>query len=112
MNMLLSTVTVRSVSSGTAERQLLEQAFPARRMEPARADIFQHAGYLGRDHRRRDRVASRRPGTFSVSISATYWRVSAFSGSVEMRMKSSRVSACSSTRIGKRPWNSGIEMEA
>src|SRR5258708_1888583 len=46
--------------------------------------------------------------TPSVSSSATYCRVSEDFGSVRMRTKSSMVSDCSSTRMGKRPCNSGI----
>ncbi len=45
--------------------------------------------------------------TPSVPISAVYWRISEFSGSRRMRPKSSRVSAFSSTRIGRRPCSSG-----
>ncbi len=45
--------------------------------------------------------------TDSVASNAVYCFVSAFSGSVRMRMKSAFVRASSSTRIGKRPWNSG-----
>src|SRR3546814_9975327 len=44
--------------------------------------------------------------TSSVSSSALYWRIRLFSGSVRMRLKSSRVSALSSTRIGRRPCSS------
>src|SRR6516162_2909268 len=39
--------------------------------------------------------------------SATYCLISEASGSVRMRRMSSRVSACSSTRIGRRPCSSG-----
>ena len=46
--------------------------------------------------------------TFSVASSAVYCLVSAFSGSVRMRTKSSSVSDSSSTRIGNRPCSSGI----
>ena len=45
--------------------------------------------------------------TCSVASSATYCLIRLASGSVRMRLKSSRVSACSSTRIGNRPCNSG-----
>ena len=47
----------------------------------------------------------------SAAHSAAYCLVSAFSGSVMMRTKSSSVSGCSSTRIGKRPCSSGIRSE-
>ncbi len=43
----------------------------------------------------------------SVAISATYCLMRLASGSVRMRRKSSRVSAFSSTRIGRRPCSSG-----
>ena len=46
--------------------------------------------------------------TPSVSSSAEYCLVSDDFGSVRMRTKSSTVSDCSSTRIGKRPCSSGI----
>ena len=48
---------------------------------------------------------------FSVSSKATYWRISAFLGSVRMRTKSFLSSELSSTRIGNRPWNSGIRSD-
>ncbi len=44
----------------------------------------------------------------SVSSRAVYCLTSAFFGSLRMRMKSSRESDFSSTRIGKRPCSSGI----
>src|SRR6266516_3697668 len=47
--------------------------------------------------------------TPSVSRSATYCLMSAFFGSVKMRMKSSSLRDCSSTRMGRRPWSSGIK---
>ena len=37
-----------------------------------------------------------------------YCLMSALSGSVRMRTKSARERGSSSTRIGKRPWSSGI----
>ena len=46
--------------------------------------------------------------TPSVLNSATYWRASAFFGSVRMRTKSASVSEVSATRTGKRPCSSGI----
>ena len=46
--------------------------------------------------------------TPSVESSAVYCLTSALFGSVRMRTKSSRPSASSSTRIGKRPCSSGI----
>ena len=49
--------------------------------------------------------------TPSVAISATYCLISEASVSVRMRRKSSRVSAESSTRIGKRPCSSGKRSE-
>ena len=49
--------------------------------------------------------------TPSVASSAVYCLVSAFSGSVRMRTKSSSVSDSSSTRIGNRPCSSGIRSE-
>src|SRR5215467_14286542 len=50
--------------------------------------------------------------TCSVFRSSTYCVISAFRGSVRMRTKSSRVKGSSSTRIGKRPWSSGIRSDA
>ena len=47
----------------------------------------------------------------SVASSAAYCLMSAFSGSVRIRTKSSSPSGCSSTRIGKRPCSSGIRSE-
>src|SRR5213595_1283003 len=47
----------------------------------------------------------------SAAHRAAYCLVRAFSGSVMMRTKSASVSGCSSTRIGKRPWSSGIRSE-
>src|SRR6266542_4182020 len=49
--------------------------------------------------------------TPSVFKSSTYWRMRAFCGSLRMRTKSSRVKGSSSTRIGKRPWSSGIRSD-
>jgi hypothetical protein len=49
--------------------------------------------------------------TPSVCISAIYCLISEASGSVRMRRKSSRVSACNSTRIGSRPCSSGSRSE-
>ena len=49
--------------------------------------------------------------TPSVAISAWFWRIRLASGSVRMRRKSSRVSAFSSTRIGRRPCSSGSRSE-
>src|SRR5947208_1368861 len=49
--------------------------------------------------------------TPSVFNSSTYCRTSAFRGSVRMRTKSSRVKGSSSTRIGNRPWSSGIRSD-
>ena len=48
--------------------------------------------------------------TPSVASSAVYCLISAFFGSVRMRTKSSRPSASSSTRIGKRPCSSGNQV--
>ena len=47
----------------------------------------------------------------SVSNSATYCLISAFFGSVRIRMKSSSFNDCNSTRIGSRPCNSGIKSD-
>src|SRR5256885_66448 len=49
--------------------------------------------------------------TCSVFRSSTYCVIRAFRGSVRMRTKSSRVKGSSSTRIGKRPWSSGIRSD-
>jgi len=46
--------------------------------------------------------------TPSVSRRAMYWRVREDFGSVRMRTKSSMVRDWSSTRMGKRPWSSGM----
>ena len=46
----------------------------------------------------------------SVSSSAMYCLMSAFFGSVRMRMKSASESELSSTRIGKRPWQLGDQV--
>ena len=55
--------------------------------------------------------SSKRSSTPSVPISALACFSSEWSGSVRMRRKSSRVSAFSSTRIGRRPCNSGSRSE-
>ena len=47
----------------------------------------------------------------SVLRRAMYCLIRALSGSVRMRTKSCSVSESSSTRIGNRPWNSGIRSE-
>ena len=47
----------------------------------------------------------------SVASSAWYWRISEARGSRRIRAKSSRVRSCISTRIGNRPWSSGIRSE-
>src|SRR5881397_3493117 len=47
----------------------------------------------------------------SAAHRAAYCLVRAFSGSVMMRTKSSSVSGCNSTRIGKRPCSSGIRSD-
>jgi len=49
--------------------------------------------------------------TPSVSSKAMYCLMSAFFGSVRIRTKSSSFSDCISTRIGRRPCNSGIRSE-
>ncbi len=97
---------------GRVERNLLEQPLE-HGVQAARADILGAGVDRGRDFgERRDRVVGESTGADPRSPSApTYCRVSAFSGSVRMRMKSSLVRAFSSTRIGKRPWNSGIRSE-
>ena len=47
--------------------------------------------------------------TFSVPINATYCLIKALFGSVKILTKSSAVKSSNSTRIGKRPCNSGIK---
>ena len=47
--------------------------------------------------------------TPSAASKALYWRIKAFSGSRRMRSRSSACSACSSTRMGRRPCSSGIK---
>ena len=47
--------------------------------------------------------------TFSVASNALYCLSNAFLGSVNIRSKSSFDKSCNSTRIGKRPCNSGIK---
>ena len=47
--------------------------------------------------------------TFSVASNALYCFNKAFLGSVKIRSKSSLDRSCNSTRIGKRPCNSGIK---
>ena len=49
--------------------------------------------------------------TPSVRRSSVYCTRRAFRGSVRMRTKSARVNGSSSTRIGKRPCNSGIRSD-
>ncbi|MNY70064.1 hypothetical protein D3C86_2081200 [compost metagenome] len=49
--------------------------------------------------------------TPSVPINALYCSVNEALGSVRMRSKSSVVSACNSTRIGRRPCSSGIKSD-
>ena len=49
--------------------------------------------------------------TPSVASSSTYCRMRAFLGSVRMRTKSARVKGSSSTRIGNRPWSSGMRSD-
>jgi len=49
--------------------------------------------------------------TFSVASSAWYWRVRQASVEVRMRSKSAIARDSSSTRIGKRPCNSGIRSD-
>ena len=48
---------------------------------------------------------------FSTPRSALYWSTKLKSGSVKMRSNSLGPSASSSTRIGRRPCNSGIKSE-
>ena len=98
---------------GAVERDLVEQPLDDR-VQPPGADVL---GALV-DARRRCAAISATASsvnsrsTPSVAISATYCLISAFCGSRqdadEVVLRSA---ASSSTRIGKRPWNSGIRSD-
>ncbi len=93
---------------GTLERGVLEESLH-HRVQAAGADVLGAFVDLPAISAMRSMPSSvnatLRP---SVASSASYWRVRAAEGSVRMRLKSSGVRALSSTRIGSRPWSSGI----
>ena len=95
---------------------------PGEEAVEARGDIRAVLGMLAEDVRWEDWADNfaqradvpwlrRRGGRESVSIIAWYCLISALRGSVRIRLKSSIVSDSNSTRIGKRPCNSGIKSE-
>ena len=82
-------------------------------LQPAGADVLDRAvhrhGGVGQGV---DGVVGEGRGSRPRSaISAWCWRIRLASGSVRMRRRSSRVSAFSSTRIGRRPCSSGSRSE-
>ena len=88
-----ASITTRALAAlGRRERQLLEQRLHDR-VQPARADVLGAAvGFLGvLGDRRRPPPSVNSSSMPSARISAVYWRVSAFFGSVRMRTKSPRV---------------------
>ena len=60
---------------------------------------------------RRSPSAVNESATCSAPSNAAYCSVREQSGSVRMRRKSSTPSAASSTRMGNRPWSSGMRSE-